>query len=63
MSRVGFPYMGRTPLQTDGVAMSMQKKLGQFLHKKRGNLSYPALPAKWGFRRHRFIGWRWESKM
>lgn len=40
--------MGRLSRQTAYMAMSMQKQLGQFLRKKRGNMSYPAFARKLG---------------
>lgn len=40
--------MGRTLPQNAIVAASMQKQLGEFLRKRRGDLSYPAFARKMG---------------
>jgi DNA-binding Xre family transcriptional regulator len=43
-----FSYVGRTARHNVGVAASLQKQLGQFLRKKRGEMSYPAFARKLG---------------
>jgi DNA-binding Xre family transcriptional regulator len=40
--------VGKSASHTDGVAASLQKQLGQFLRKKRGEMSYPAFAKKLG---------------
>gem|GEM_PF-660048 len=48
MSNSIFPYVGRRTRHTAVVAAFMQKQLGQFLRKKRGDMSYPAFARKLG---------------
>jgi DNA-binding Xre family transcriptional regulator len=43
-----FPYVGNLPLHTCAVSVSLQKQLGQFLRKRRGEMTYPTFARKLG---------------
>ena len=43
-----FPHVGKLAQHTAGMAVSMQKQLGQFLRKRRGEMTYPAFARKLG---------------
>ena len=43
-----FPYVGTPSAHTPGVAASMQKQLGQYLRKRRGEMTLPAFARKIG---------------
>jgi len=43
-----FPYVGMPSAHTAGMAASMQKQLGQYLRKRRGEMTLPAFARKLG---------------
>jgi len=43
-----FPYVGTLAAHTADMAASMQKQLGQFLRKRRGEMTLPAYARKLG---------------